>query len=84
MKFIYDGEYREFRGYVFKWGKPTTVEDQGTIEAISKEKGFSRYEEAEQEATQENAILDKYACPKCGKHVKQGHYMHVKHCKGPK
>ena len=22
------------------------------------------------------------ACPKCGKIVKQGKYMHIKHCKG--
>ena len=27
---------------------------------------------------------DRNACPKCGRMVKQGKYLHVKHCKGKK
>lgn len=84
MKFIYDGEYKEFRGYVFKWSKPTDVTDKATIEILLKDPLFWRCDEEAKETPKENAVLDKYACPKCGKHVKQGHYMHVKHCKGPK
>jgi hypothetical protein len=84
MKFIYDGEYREFRGYVFKWSKPTEVTDRATIEALLKDPSFWRCDEEAKETAQEKPVFDKYACQKCGKHVKQGHYMHVKHCKGPK
>jgi Zn finger protein HypA/HybF involved in hydrogenase expression len=80
MKFIYDGEYREFRGHVFKWRKPTTVTDPATISAIKKDPTF--YEVKEE--AEEEKVLDRYACPKCGKHVKQGHYLHVKHCRGEK
>jgi Zn finger protein HypA/HybF involved in hydrogenase expression len=80
MKFIYDGEYKEFRGHVFKWGKPTTVEDKATQEILLKDPLFWRCDET----PEEKPVLDRYACPKCGRHVRQGHYMHVKYCRGPK
>jgi Zn finger protein HypA/HybF involved in hydrogenase expression len=84
MKFIYDGEYKEFRGYVFKWSKPTEVTDKATQEILLKDPLFWRCDEEAKETAEEKPVLDRYACPKCGKHVKQGHYMHVKHCRGPK
>jgi Zn finger protein HypA/HybF involved in hydrogenase expression len=36
------------------------------------------------ETPEEKPVLDRYSCPKCGRHVRQGHYMHVKYCRGPK
>lgn len=41
MKYIYTGgPYTQFRGYVFAYGKPTTVLDKAAIEAISKRSDF--------------------------------------------
>lgn len=43
-QYIYKGgPYTEFRGYVFKWGKPTTVTDQGTIDALRKRQDFKEH-----------------------------------------
>jgi hypothetical protein len=84
MKFIYDGEYREFRGYVFKWRKPTTVTDPAAIRAIKQDPSFYEAKDEEEVQKTPEEVLDKYACPKCGRHVKQGHHMHVKFCKGLK
>lgn len=79
MKFIYDGEYRQFRGYVF-WNGPVEVTDRATIEACLKDPTFRKVDEEKTQAQTE--ILDPSACPKCGKVVKTGRYMHVKWCKG--
>lgn len=36
MKFkLKTNDYREYRGYVFAWGKPTEIRDRGTIEALT-------------------------------------------------
>lgn len=44
MKYIYTGgPYTEFRGYVFINGKPTTISDRGTLEAIAKRPDFKPY-----------------------------------------
>ena len=69
-----DQAYREFRGHVFIKGKPVTIIDRGTLEAIKKEPAFEEYHEQQAQ--------DPDSCPKCGKVVKQGKYMHVKFCKG--
>ena len=46
MKFVYTGgKYREFRGYVFANGNPTTVTDRGTLEAIAKDPTFRKVDE---------------------------------------
>ncbi len=83
MKFTYDGEYREFRGYVFKWGKPTTVNDPATIAAIMKDPTFKEIKDEEaKETPEESPVPD--ACSKCGRVVKRGKFLHQKHCKGPK
>lgn len=93
MKFIYtQGPWREFRGYVFAYGQPTDVIDNATIEALHNKPEFRRYEdEMDQtpqvqavEAPAKPAILDPHACPKCGRIVKQGKVLHVKHCRGKK
>lgn len=46
QKYVYTGGlYREFRGYVFAHGKPTTVLDRGTMEAIARDDSFSLWTE---------------------------------------
>ena len=72
MRFIYDGQYRSFRGYVFAYGKPTTVVDKATQEACLKDSGFRVVtEEAKQEG----------GCPKCGKVFAKGQHLHNRACK---
>lgn len=34
--------YREFRGYVFAYGKPTEVRDRGTVEALTGHPDFDQ------------------------------------------
>lgn len=75
MKYAYEGEYREFRGYVFWRGKPVTITDQGTVEALEKEPHFRRIEDeevqrqdakedaAEEVLIQERPILHKRGWP---------------------
>jgi hypothetical protein len=85
-QFVYEGDYTQYRGYVFAYGKPTTVTDKGTISELDRHPHFKEFnrEEKAPETTPPEVLKapDPYACPKCGKHVKQGHYMHVKWCKG--
>lgn len=38
------GAYREFRGYVFANGKPTTIRDSATVEALKRMPEFKPYE----------------------------------------
>jgi hypothetical protein len=46
MRYVYTaGPYTEFRGYVFVNGKPTTIRDKGTLEALAKRTDFSLYVE---------------------------------------
>lgn len=41
IQYVYrGGNYREFRGHVFLGGKPTTIRDSGTMEAIKRERDF--------------------------------------------
>ena len=48
MKYVFtEGPYREFRGYVFANGKPVTITDRGTLEAIQKDNSFRRFEDGE-------------------------------------
>ena len=77
MRYVYTGgAYRQFRGYVFANGLPTTVSDRATLEAIAKDPTFRAAEDAPPQ--------DPDGCPKCGKVIKQGRYMHVKFCRGVK
>lgn len=76
-QFVFQGKYTTYRGYVFAHGKPTTITDRGTLTDIARNPMFREVTEAP-----EPVVADPYDCPKCGKNVKQGHYMHVKWCKG--
>lgn len=88
MRFLYNaGEYKEFRGHVFMHGKPTTITDKATEEAVLQRSDFTRCkdEEIPKQAEQgkreeETPVLNNDACPKCGKIVRQGKYMHVRWC----
>lgn len=80
QRYIYKGRYREFRGYQFWNGKPVTITDKGTLEAIKREANFEEVKDETKEETQ--AVLNPDSCPKCGRVIKQGRYMHVKYCKG--
>lgn len=84
MKFYSTEKYREFRGYVFANGHPVTINDRAAIEAMLKEPTLKEFnDEAPKETeTAKTPVLDPFACPKCGRHVKQGRFLHVKHCKG--
>lgn len=42
MRFVFDGQYREFMGHVFFNGQPVTVTDTATIEAMQKEPTLRR------------------------------------------
>lgn len=60
MKYIYNGEYRTFRGYVFMHGHPVDITDRGTLEAIRRERDFKEYldEKVEVEKATEAQILN--------------------------
>lgn len=46
MKFVYlDGPYAEFRGIPFVNGNPSSVFDQGTIDALLKRQDYRKVEE---------------------------------------
>jgi hypothetical protein len=78
MKFIYlASNYHHFRGQLFAFKKPTEVTDKATIEALQRNPDFMRVDETEPQKT---PMPDE--CPKCGKVVKRGKYMHQKFCKG--
>jgi hypothetical protein len=73
MKYAYIGQYKEFMGRVFAYGKPVEITDRATLEAIEKQPGFQKVEDKE-------VMSDE--CPKCHKIVKRGKVMHQKWCKG--
>lgn len=83
MKFIYDGDYAVKDGVTFLFRNPTTVDNKATIERLKKDPLFRIYDEEKAEATAEAEVLTSDTCPKCGRYVKQGKFLHVKFCKGP-
>ena len=75
MKFVYEGTYTQFMGRMFAFGQAVDISDRATIAALEKRSDFRKVED--------KAVLsDK--CPKCGKTVKRGKYMHQQYCKGGK
>lgn len=81
------GDYAHYRGYLFAFNKPTTVADPATVAALRKQPAkFKEIADAEEikEAPAAEILNDKDACPKCGRIVRQGKYMHVKFCRGAK
>lgn len=79
QKYVYTNGARHYRGYFFHSGKPVTITDRATLAAIQKEKHFELVEE---KTEAEAKVLAKDECPKCGKVIKQGMYMHQKWCRG--
>ena len=49
MKFIYNGSYAHFNGYVFAFGKPVEVSDRATQAALLKKPGFRKVEDGKEE-----------------------------------
>ena len=49
MKFIFDGSYAQFRGYVFANRKPVNVTDRGTLEALKRNPQFRKVEDGKEE-----------------------------------
>ena len=80
MKFICKTEpYRHFRGLLFQNGRATEVSDQATIDALAKHPDFEKAEDEKAiQETPKEVLSDQ--CPKCGKTVKRGKYMHQKWC----
>lgn len=75
MKFVYEGTYTEFMGRMFAFGHAVEVTDRATITALEKRSDFRKVEAV----MEEKKLPD--ACPKCGKIVKRGKFMHQKYCK---
>ena len=50
MKFVYtEGPYREFRGHVFALGKPVTIQDRATEEALINNPSFRRIDDEKEQ-----------------------------------
>lgn len=47
MRFIYNGSYTQFNGYVFAFGKPTEVTDRATQAVLMKKPGFRKVDDEE-------------------------------------
>lgn len=80
--YIYNGNYREFRGYMFWNGTPVEITDLGTQEEIKKDKSFVLVDEKSLgEGTQPALSYDGPTCPKCYRHFRRGLAMHIRFCK---
>lgn len=82
MKYVYSGSYTQFMGRMFAFGKPVEVTDKATIMALDKNPEFRKVEDEKVEEAPKAKVLIPDECPKCGKTVKRGKFMHQKHCKG--
>lgn len=83
MKFICITEpYRHFRGWLFAFKRPTEVTDKATIQALLKHPDFMRVDDEKKDEAPAEKVLIPDVCPKCGKTVKRGKFMHQKHCMG--
>ena len=49
MRFVFDGDYAHFRGYVFAHRKPTEVKDRATISALEKMRNFRKVDDEQKE-----------------------------------
>lgn len=85
MKFVYTkGDFAQFRGRTFLWGKPTDITEKATIQALLKNPDYRKVDDETKETTTEAVLVPKSgpACPKCGKVIVRGMYFHQKYCKG--
>lgn len=82
MKFIFTkGDYAQFRGRTFLWGKPTDITEKATIAALLTHPDFKKVDDEAKETKPETVLK---SCPKCGKVISRGMYFHQKYCQGPK
>jgi hypothetical protein len=83
VKFIYTaGQYIQKMGRMFAFGQPVEVTDKATIMALEQNPDFKKVTDEKIQDTPQAVLADE--CPKCGKIVKRGKFMHQKHCKGSK
>lgn len=91
MKYVFTGgPYTQFMGRTFAFGNPVDVNDNATLKALEGRRDFAQYVEApavEAPAAEPAPlpvvqVVNMDACPKCGKVLGRGKYMHVKFCKG--
>jgi len=83
VKFIYNGDYATRDGVTFMFRNPTEVENRSTIEKLLNDPDFTRCDhEEEAQAHKEVPEAQVLGCPKCGRVIGQGRYMHEKYCKG--
>jgi len=87
MKYVFTGgPYTQFMGRTFAFGKPVEVNDNATLKALEGRRDFAAYVEAPPKAEESPLpvvqVINMDACPKCGKSLGRGKYMHVKFCRG--
>ena len=88
MKYVYSGMYTQFMGRVFFNGNAVDITDRATLEAIQKRPDFRRLEDEKKDQAPTEKVLKVLIvlmpdeCPKCGKVVKRGKFMHQKFCRG--
>lgn len=95
MKYVFTGgKYTQFMGRTFSFGQPVEVNDKATLKALEGRRDFAQYiehkqepdhavrQEEKEEVKQEVKVVNVDACPKCGKSLGRGKYMHVRYCKG--
>jgi len=77
MKFIHiAGDYRCVDGHTFLFRNSVTVENKTTIAKLLTDNDFEVVNE------RQVTVASPDACPKCGRIIKQGKFMHAKYCKG--
>ena len=81
MKFVYQGMYTQFMGRVFFNWNAVDITDKATLAAIQKRPDFKRVDDEKKDQAPTEKVLIPDECPKCGKVVKRGKFMHQKHCK---
>ncbi len=92
MKYVFTGgKYTQFMGRTFSFGQPVEVNDRATLKALEGRRDFAQYIEhlskepshaVRQEEKEEVVVVNMDACPKCGKVLSRGKYLHVKWCRG--
>lgn len=76
--------YRHFMGRLFANYLPTEIQDKATLMALQNHPDFERIEDEKEIEAPTEKVLIPDVCPKCGRTVKRGKFMHQKFCKGVK
>ena len=80
MRYVYSGNFIQYMGRMFAFGKPVEVTDKATIAALEKNPDFRKVEDEKKiEETPKAVLSDEF--PKCHRIVKRGKFMHQKYCK---